>query len=250
MVLPGFLSDSRAYGKLEDALRARGHPTTIVDMRTTNWLPTLAGGSFRFYLDAVDRTVQGHADAHGEPCTLVAHSAGGWLARIWLGGEVYDERIYAGARKGTCDALVTLGTPHLTLELYPFGRIPERRRGERSTLSERARSSSAAFANEMYPGAFESQVTYLSVCGRAVQGNKATKDGRMAALAYQCNSGPPGATAWGDGVTDIECADFGVPLLTPDGVFHNPGGPQRWYGSPDVIPIWLARLEELLAKKG
>lgn len=252
MVLPGFLSDSREYNALCSLLRSRGHPTAVVDMRTVNWVPTLAGGAFSFYLDSVERTVLAHADAFGAPCTLVAHSAGGWLARIWLGSEVYNGRVYAGASKGLCDALVTLGTPHHTLELYPFGRIPERRKGEKSALSRRAQSSSAAFANECYPGAFEPHVTYLSVCGRAVQGEAVTMDGRMAAFAYKCISGPDGASAWGDGVTDVGCADLniGVPFLAIDGVYHSPGSTRTWYGSPEVLPVWLDRLDELRTRCG
>jgi hypothetical protein len=51
----------------------------------------------------------------------VGVSAGGWLARLALGGAPYEAgRVFALA--SLVHTLVCLGTPHQSLEAYPFGR--------------------------------------------------------------------------------------------------------------------------------
>jgi hypothetical protein len=90
--------------------------------------------------------------------------------------------VYGGARKTTL--LLTLGTPHYSLERYPFGRVPEklfddddagvgRLEDEKKNLknkradddtpwtASRAAQSTLALTNFRYPGAFEA--------GRAVR---------------------------------------------------------------------------------
>ena len=39
-------------------LEARGHPTEIVPIRAWDWWPTLAGGSFTFYMRKLKRVVR------------------------------------------------------------------------------------------------------------------------------------------------------------------------------------------------
>ena len=98
----------------------------MVPLAVRDWLPTvLQGESFAFYLNALDAALSRlHAGQGGRPVSLVGHSAGGWLARILLGSQPYQGRVY-----GRCDcvkSLVTLGTPHLSIEAYPFGRVEVR----------------------------------------------------------------------------------------------------------------------------
>ena len=57
----------------------------------------------------------------------MGHSAGGWIARILLCGERYQGVRYA--RCSQVHTLVTLGTPHQSLERYPFGRVEVSRGG-------------------------------------------------------------------------------------------------------------------------
>ena len=68
-----------------------------------------------------------------------------------MGNEKYNGVAYG--HEATVERLITLGTPHLSVEKYPFGRVRERRRGERPSLSEGARGSSLMFTNECYPTA-------------------------------------------------------------------------------------------------
>lgn len=47
------------------------------------------------------------------PTTQVAHSAGGWISRLYLSTAAYDGRAYNGAR--FVSTLVTLGSPHVRM---------------------------------------------------------------------------------------------------------------------------------------
>lgn len=64
------------------------------------------------YLNRVDNALKSTAEqTHGGPVTLLAHSAGGWLGRVYLLGFGTQDRI---------TKFVTLGSPHLPpLEVPP-----------------------------------------------------------------------------------------------------------------------------------
>lgn len=56
---------------------------------------------------------RGYFEPAGEPLgriALIGHSAGGWIARVYLSDRAYAGRAYAGSR--LVHSLVTLGTPH------------------------------------------------------------------------------------------------------------------------------------------
>ena len=220
LIIPGFLSDAAQYEGMADALRrlARFASVDVVPLRASDWYPTLAGGDFRAILDAIDASATAASGATGGPddpdhpddarrLVVVAHSAGGWLARCWMGSRPYSGGVvYAGAAR--VRTLLTLGTPHYSLERYPFGRVPERRerdgleqaddvhdetyetyerdslgrgrseeRSEESLRSEaladlraRAPGSTLALTNLRYPGAYEPGVRYVAVCGSGARG--------------------------------------------------------------------------------
>ena len=209
LIIPGFLSSASEYEGMADALRRfdASADVSVVPLETKDWYPTLAGGDFRAILDKVDRAATEALRASGSPpegktLRVVGHSAGGWLARTWLGSSPYMGRVYGGAKKTR--VLLTLGTPHYSLERYPFGRVseklfadPEARAGfEREAVlfsqrtkkkkldddddddaraespwtASRAAESTLALTNFRYPGAFEAGVRYVSVCGRGVVG--------------------------------------------------------------------------------
>lgn len=100
----------------------------------------------------------------------VCHSASGFLARILLGSQVYNGRRYGHAP--LVHSLVTLGTPHRSLEAYPFGRVPESRSGEDGgSMPDEAKTRSLAFANHFYPrGDCFGDTRVLCVAGRSIKG--------------------------------------------------------------------------------
>jgi triacylglycerol esterase/lipase EstA (alpha/beta hydrolase family) len=98
LICPGFLTSSSLYEEMAQHLRDLGHKRVdIVPMRQWDWYSSLNGGDFEFYLDRLDRSLQRLAaapEARGRPVTLVAHSAGGWIARLLLGEAKYNGRVW------------------------------------------------------------------------------------------------------------------------------------------------------------
>jgi hypothetical protein len=262
VLVPGFLSDARAYEDVAVALersvrRATGARVVVSVARVSlaDWAPTLAGGDFARVVDKIDACVrEASAEVGGGKVCVVAHSAG---------------RVYAGER--FVDVVVTLGAPHASMEKYPFGRIAERRRGEdESTLTEDARGSSLAYANLKYPGAFYESVRYVNVVGDVVAGSPSFDvigalcddddvdvDERGASfferlrerlrerwsayvvgVSYAANCGDPSTR--GDGVCPVATAlslDGAENVILP-GVYHGKNIGDPWYGSPDVVDAW------------
>ena len=101
LIAPGFFNSSEQYLDMREALLSRGHPQVeIIQLKSWEWLlPTILGTSFKFYVDKMDKlakkmvqknkTQSSSSSSREEEedlkLSLVAHSAGGWLARIWLG---------------------------------------------------------------------------------------------------------------------------------------------------------------------
>ena len=158
------------------------------------------------------------------------------------------------------DAVVTLGAPHASMERYPFGRVPERRRGEgeASSLPEDARGSSLAYTNLKYPGAFYESVRYVNVVGDVVAGSPSfdvigalcDDDDENTVLerfrerwsacrrrALRCQLRR--RVARGDGVCPVATAPLdGAENVILPGVYHGANIGDPWYGSPDVIDAW------------
>ena len=197
LIIPGFLSSASKYEAMADCLRQYDSfsNVAIVPLSVSDWYPSLVGGDFSAILDAIDRAATEVLDKSNGKSTrnpklvLIGHSAGGWLARCWLGSEPYCGVTYNGAL--VTKTLCTLGTPHYSLEEYPFGRVPEKldeqlfpkgadkeketnseKKGESVWTAERASQSTLALTNFRYPGCFETKrgIHYVSVCGVGVVG--------------------------------------------------------------------------------
>eukprot|EP00959_Pyramimonas_sp_CCMP1952_P169563 3542252-Pyramimonas_sp.AAC.1 len=74
-------------------LRPHTHPSLLDASHQTR------DGHADFYLEKLDAEVSEAFHKHGgQKVHLVAHSAGGWLARIFLGDRKYNGRCYNGER--------------------------------------------------------------------------------------------------------------------------------------------------------
>ncbi len=212
VILPGYLAGAQAYEPLRQGLISQGHPAVTVPLRWWDWLPTVGGRSMEPILRALDDTVK--ALAGTKQVNLVCHSAGGWIARIYLGEQPYRGRQWA--RHPQVQHLVTLGTPHVSQEPWT-----------RSNLD---------FVNQNYPGAFHPEVNYICVAGKAVFGSG--WDNWVACNSYRLTVGE--STCWGDGITPVAAAHLaGATNLTLEGVYHSPRPGRLWYGSPETTPAWL-----------
>ena len=227
VILPGYFASAIAYRQLEQHLQQQGFPTTTVPLSRRDWIPTLGGLPVTPILQQLDRTVKQVLQQSGcSQINLIGHSAGGWIARIYLG-----EKPYWIPRGGNCSpqtwgahssiaTLVTLGTPHISQEQWT-----------RQNLD---------FTNQNYPDAFHPNVQYICVAGKAVYGER--RWGTWIAYnSYQLTCGT--GNSWGDGITPIPAAHLkGAKNLTLDNVRHSPRNEARWYGSADVVSAWASYL--------
>lgn len=247
LIAPGLLYNWTDYDPLREALLSLGHPVVeTVRVSALEWAPSLfLGSSFTWYLRKLDRLASDLLLLDEDPSSssrslsIVGHSAGGWLARIWLGNEAYDGDVYdGGARTGT-ETLITLGAPHNSVEEYPFGRVEERRAGEGAKMSEGARTSSLRFSNE-FCGAGALGGAKL-VC---VAGQSSVEDGGLGAwftrASYRATCGREDVQ--GDGTVPVESAilEGSHDSLVLRGAAHGPGGGKGklWYGDAPFVEEW------------
>jgi pimeloyl-ACP methyl ester carboxylesterase len=150
-----------------------------------------------------------------EKVTLVGHSAGGVLSRLYLSDEPFRGKIYAGIER--VSTLITLGSPH-----HNPKRAHMRRRVE-----------------DELPGAFYApRVRYVSVAGRAIAGDReGTRRERLSGWLYGHLCGR--RDVWGDGLVPVGNALLGGAdhVILP-GVLHAPLFGKPWYGSPEIVEQW------------
>lgn len=226
VILPGYLAGATAYRSLETALNQQGIPTVTVPIRWHDWIPTI-GRSVTPIIQQIDATVQQVRQATGsDRVNLIGHSAGGWLARIYLGEKPYRitpngmEQVWHA--RPSIHTLITLGTPHSSLE-----------RWTRQNLE---------FVNQTYPGAFyAAEVNYVCVAGQAIWGDR--RPGQWFAYnSYKITCG--NGHCWGDGITPIVSAHLaGANNLIIEGATHAPKPGKLWYGSPGLLDQWVSYLQ-------
>ncbi|NJP08322.1 MAG: lipase [Leptolyngbyaceae cyanobacterium RU_5_1] len=222
VILPGYMAGAVEYRDLQTHLQDLGIPATTVPISWQDWIPTLGGRSVTPILRRIDATVKQIIQQSGAAkVNLIGHSAGGWLARIYLGEKPYcihpndTEECVWHARPHVA-TLVTLGTPHTSLE-----------RWTRKNLE---------FVNLTYPGAFYSDVRYVCVAGKAIYGRRRL-DSWLAYSSYKLTCGQ--GDCWGDGITPIAAAHLeGAENLILDGATHSPKPGHFWYGSPGLLEQW------------
>ena len=224
IIIPGYFASGSEYQSLQHYLN--NHlciPTTIVPLRKRDWIPTLGGRSVIPILRRIHETViQAMQRYHCDQVNLVAHSAAGWISRIYLGDKPYDihpntvtqPEIWAAHQ--FVSNLICLGTPH--------------------TSQERWTRRNLEFVNHYYPGAFYEDVHYVCLAGKAIYGDRSW--GRWLTYnSYQLTCG--NGYCWGDGITPIPSAHLaGATNLTLDGVEHSPRASGDWYGTPEIVSSW------------
>lgn len=217
VLVGGYQSFPRRYRRLAAILRElSGSPVHVVPLTPLDWaLGRLRGyGQLVFEVaTVVDRALLG---SEHDKVVLVGHSAGGILARVYVGGDPpYGGRRYSGHRR--VSDLVTLGTPHLVAE-------------------GRRRLAPIAEVDRLFPGALHapSGLRYLCVCGDAADG---AKDGAVRRRYERIvEDGRQG----GDGVVPVGAALLpDARHLVLDGVYHGPRHGPRWYGlDRETVERW------------
>ena len=226
VIIPGYFAGAAPYRALEADLNQRGLWATTVPFTRQSWLPTLGGRSVQPILTTIANTVA-HTQAvtGSDRVNLIGHSAGGWIARIYLGDRPYAvhaadrDRPNCWSGHKSVDTLLTLGTPHVSQE-----------RWTRRNLD---------FVNQTYPGAFYSHINYVCVAGKAVFGQRWRT--WFTYNSYQLTTGK--GDCWGDGITPITAAHLtDAKNLVLDDVYHSPEPAVTWYGSPQIVEAWVGYL--------
>ncbi|XP_042966450.1 uncharacterized protein LOC122300107 [Carya illinoinensis] len=272
VILPGLGNNSSDYNKLEVTLKEQyGVPTLVAKVSRLDWLRNAAGlvdpnywrGTLRprpvldWYLKRIEEAVlEAKELAQGGTLSLIGHSAGGWLARVYM------------QEFGLSDIslLLTLGTPHLPPPKGLPGVIDQ----TRGLLDYVDKHCSKAVYNH--------HLKYVCIAGRYIQGapffgssianvesvipndnaevavvndvgtsasNATTLRARLVGQGYKQVCGK--ADIWGDGVVPEVSAHLeGAYNITLDGVYHSPVGSDDastpWYGSPVIVEKWIHHL--------
>ncbi|KAL3815176.1 hypothetical protein ACJIZ3_016444 [Penstemon smallii] len=273
VILPGLGNNTNDYHKLALVLKDYGVPSVIANVSRIDWLRNAAGlldsnywrGTLRprpvldWYLQRVEEAViEAKELAQASTVSLIGHSAGGWLARVYL------------QEFGLSDVslLLTLGTPHLAPPKGVSGVIDQ----TRGLLDYVEKNCAKAVDTP--------QLRYVCIAGRYIRGarllgsnNNNNNDsevivevdqplGQMTAIdtstqttttlrarfvgqGYKQVCGQ--ADVWGDGVVPEVSAHLeGAVNISIDGVYHSPVGSddaeRPWYGSPAIVEQWIHHL--------
>jgi pimeloyl-ACP methyl ester carboxylesterase len=217
VILGGFLAWDGLYREMGRSLLAlAGAPVHIVPVTSADWLPSVTLTGWSRLLHKLDQTVRDavRASPTGK-ITLVGHSSGGVIGRLYLSPEPFQGCAYRGLEY--VNVLITLGSPHYN---YQGGR-------------------NRRWVEDNYPGAYYfPDVSYISVAGRALMGDPGGSPlARFAFGVYRrlCGTGE----TWGDGLVPVASALLeGSHQVTLPGIYHYGVAGRPWYGRPEVIANW------------
>ncbi|MCP9859849.1 MULTISPECIES: triacylglycerol lipase [unclassified Cyanobium] len=154
--------------------------------------------------------------------TLVGHSSGGILLRLFLADGPFEGRFYGGRR--LVDTLVMLGSPHTALKATAM-------------RARVARELPGAY----FAGADPDPVRYLAVAGAIdlaePAGQASATARRLAPTAYRNSTGDPADR--GDGLVLVDSALLeGAEAVVLEGVARGGAFGPIWCGTPAVAPPW------------
>ena len=221
VIMGGFMSMSTLYNTMRSALiRLSGKPVYIVDTHSADWIPSVVPAGWLVLLRILDdtvrratrRTVSGRV-------TLIGHSAGGVLGRLYLSPEPFLGQVFRGL--DYVGRLITLGSPHYNQRRWIHGGMMAR------------------WVDDRVPGTcFAPQVHYCSVAGKLVRGNRQASTRERHAHRFYNQIGGEG-DVWGDGLVPVASALLsGSEQVILEGVSHFSGFGGPWYGAEETILSW------------
>jgi len=190
----------------------------ITDISRTEWAK-VRDPNFAPVISLVARTVElALSETGADRVDLIGHSAGGRVARAYLGHRPFAGILYDGQRYVA--SLTTLGTAHETYEVWV--------------------KEFAGYVNHTYPGAFYEHITYRTVAGESVRGRRLGSPEEMLAYSSYKTSFGTGDHI-GDGIIPTtSCYLSGADNLVIKGVRHAPyNAPTVWYGARSIVPLWF-----------
>ena len=120
LILGGFLITDEAYTSMASWIQKnQGSIVRVVPSSKFDWLLTSWAIGWRRLLDRIDAIVQDlQSRSHTGKVTLIGHSSGGVMLRLYLGDQPFSGRLYSGYEY--CNRLITLGSPHQTVRATPL----------------------------------------------------------------------------------------------------------------------------------
>lgn len=216
LLLGGFLISAEAYAPMVARLQElSGQPVQLVAVGKPEWLLTVFAFAWARILDRVATTAAQLAQSSPTGrVTLIGHSSGGIMLRLFLDHAPFQGRSYDG--KALADTLVMLGSPHTALKATVLRELVQQR----------------------LPGSpFADRVQYVSVAGDLDLATASPLAQRLAPTAYRNSTGD--AADRGDGLVPVASALLaGSTPLVLAGVAHGGAFGPCWYGSPEVVERW------------
>ena len=217
VILGGFLITTEAYQPMADWIRQRDDcDVVVIPVSRVDWLLTSWAFGWRRLLDRVHAEVS--CLVAGSPTgrvTLIGHSSGGVMLRLFLSDRSFAGRRYGGA--GMCNRLITLGSPHQARRATPL----------------------RAMVDREFPGAAFPGVDYLAVAGTLdpTSSTASAFSRRTAANNYRSIVGT--SEVEGDGLVPVTSAllQGARHLVLPD-TAHGGFFGSSWYGSNDRLDQW------------
>ena len=219
IILGGFLIDSSAYKEMQEYIKSRTtNKVVIVPVSKIEWLFTNWKFGWETILDKVNKIVKELSkESLTSKVTLIGHSSGGMILRLYLSDLIFNQKIYNGKEHANC--LITLGSPN---------------QAKRATFLRN-------FVSTKLPGSFYSKdVNYISVAGELdLNGPIASKASlRLSKSSYRALNGSE--TVIGDGLVPIDSALLiGSKQIVMKETAHGKLFGKDWYGSKKKVAEWL-----------
>ena len=217
VILGGFLITEEAYQPMADWLINQGvTDAKVVPVTRYDWLLTSWGFGWRRVLDRVAEHVQLlQSTSPTGRVTLIGHSSGGVMLRLYLSDQPFQGRTYGGASR--CDRLISLGSPHQAIRATPL----------------------RAMVDRSCPGCHEPGVDYVAIAGE-LNLNSITASvfsRRSAKGSYRRISGSVDVS--GDGLVPVDSALLcGARYLVQSDTAHGGLFGTTTYFSPARLEAW------------
>lgn len=217
VVIGGFLSSEKTYQRMRRSLQEiSGQKVWVVPLTVYAWFGSISLAGWIRILDKIeDAVIRAVRESNTGKVTLIGHSSGGILGRLFLSPEPLRGHAYNGLEH--VNSLITLGSPHYN--------------HKGATLRK--------WVEKKYPGSyFEPKVQYISVAGKSILGNR--KGSLMERLVYffyktLCGNG----AVWGDGLVPVPSALLhGSRHIIVDDIRHYSRAKHPWYGSDKAVWTW------------
>ena len=219
IILGGFFIDSFSYKEMKEYIESRtNNKVEIISVSKLEWLGTNWKFGWKNILDKVNKKVKELSkESNTNQVTLIGHSSGGMILRLYLSDLLFNRKIYNGKKYANC--LITLGSPN---------------QAKNATYLRN-------FVSSKLPGSYYSKdVKYISVAGELdLNGTAATKTSlRLSKSSYRALNGS--GNVIGDGLVPKDSALLiGSKQIVIKETAHGKTFGKYWYGSKNKVEEWL-----------